>query len=129
MFIAQISLQTVTNLPLLYHKSLMSEYTMNFALTQTTKKKINSHPCIAPCVNMWSFFFFFFFFSHLLNDGACICHIAQEGQVEWTTPTEVRGKQSQIPQCHKLHCFYSITHPCQHYKTPVVSHALWLPQV
>ena len=30
--------------------------------------------------------FFFFFLCHLLNVGAWICHIAQEGQVEWTKP-------------------------------------------
>jgi hypothetical protein len=41
---------------------------------------------------MWSvffffFFFFFFFLCHLLNVGACIRHIAQEGQVEWITLT------------------------------------------
>jgi hypothetical protein len=34
---------------------------------------------------MWSVTFFFFL-CHLLNVGACICHIAWEGQVEWTTP-------------------------------------------
>ena len=26
--------------------------------------------------------------------GACTCHIAREGQVEWTTPKEVRGMNS-----------------------------------
>jgi hypothetical protein len=38
---------------------------------------------------MWSvtFFFFFFFFLHLLNVGAHVRHITQEGRVEWTTPT------------------------------------------
>ena len=67
------------------------------SLMQTTKE-VNPHPRIVPCVNMWSVFFSFFFFlllllllSHLLNVGACIRHIAREGQVEWTTPTEVRG--------------------------------------
>jgi hypothetical protein len=41
---------------------------------------------------MWSvffFFFFFFFLSHLLNVGACVRHIAREGQVEWTTLAHV----------------------------------------
>ena len=52
-----------------------------------TTKEVNPHPRITPCVNMWSVtFFFFFFFLHLLNVGACVCHISQEGQVEWTTP-------------------------------------------
>jgi hypothetical protein len=52
-----------------------------------TIKEVNPHPHIAPYVNMWSvfFFFFFFFLRHLLDVGARICHIAQEGQVEWTT--------------------------------------------
>src|SRR6202048_2861463 len=26
------------------------------------------------------------FLCHLLNVGACICHITREGQVKWTTP-------------------------------------------
>ncbi len=78
MFVVQISLLIVTFL------SLISR---NLSLMQTTKE-VNPHPRIAPCVNMWSvtfFFFFFFFLCHLLNVGACICHIAREGQVEWTT--------------------------------------------
>jgi hypothetical protein len=62
-----------------------------------TAEEVNPHPLrqrIAPCVNMWSitlllllllFLFFFFFFLHLLDVGACICHIAWEDQVEWTT--------------------------------------------
>jgi hypothetical protein len=48
-----------------------------------TTKEVNPHLRIASRVNMWSvFFFFFFFFSHLLNVGAYVYHIAQEGQVE-----------------------------------------------
>jgi hypothetical protein len=54
-----------------------------------TTQEANPHPRIAACVNMWSvfffFFFFFFFLCHLLDVGACVCHIAWEGQVEWTT--------------------------------------------
>jgi hypothetical protein len=56
-----------------------------------TTQEVNPHPRIAPCVNMWGgiffffFFFFFFFLCHLLNVGACVRHIAREGQVEWTT--------------------------------------------
>jgi hypothetical protein len=59
-----------------------------------TTKEVNPHPHIAPCANMWNvtflfllllLFFFFFFLCHLLNVGACIGHIAREGQVEWTT--------------------------------------------
>jgi hypothetical protein len=66
---------------LLYHKFL--------SLMQTTQE-VNPHPRIVPCVNMWSatflFLFFFYFVCHLFNVDACICHIAREGQVEWTTP-------------------------------------------
>ena len=54
-----------------------------------TTKEVNPHPRIVPCVNMW---IVFFFLCHLLNVEACTCHIAVEGQVEWTTPPEVRGK-------------------------------------
>ena len=31
---------------------------------------------------------------YLLNIGACICHIGQECQVEWTTPREVRRRMT-----------------------------------
>ena len=77
-FAVQISLLIVTFL------SLISR---SLSLMQATKE-VNIHTRIAPCVNMWSVFFFL---CHLLNVGACICHIGQEGQVEWTTLTEVRG--------------------------------------
>jgi hypothetical protein len=73
-FIVQISLLIVTFL------SLISQ---NMSLMQTTKE-VNSHPHIVPRVNIRSVTFFFFF-CHLLNVGACICHVAREGQVEWTT--------------------------------------------
>jgi hypothetical protein len=77
MFVAQISLIFVTFL------SLISQH---LSLTRTAKE-VNPHPRIVPCVNMWSVtFLFLFFLCHLLNVGACICHIAQESQVEWTTP-------------------------------------------
>ena len=81
MIIVRISLLIVTFL------SLISR---TLSLMQTTKE-VNPHPRIAPSVNMWSVFFFFFL-CHFLNVGACICHIAWEGQVEWTTPMEVRGE-------------------------------------
>jgi hypothetical protein len=74
MFIVQISLLIVTFLSLKLWK---------LSLMQTTKE-VNPHPRIASCVNMWSVFFFFFC-RHLLNFGACVRHIAWEGQVEWTT--------------------------------------------
>ena len=79
MFVVQISLLIVTFL------SLISQ---NLSLTQTTKE-VGPHPRIAPCVNMWSVTFLlswglFFFLCHLLNVDACACHIAHDGQVEWT---------------------------------------------
>ena len=73
MFVAQTLLLIVTFLSLV---------TRIMSSMQTTKE-VNPHSCIAPCVNMWSVFFFL---CHLLNVGACICLIAREGQVEWTTP-------------------------------------------
>ena len=79
MFVVQISLLVVTFL------SLISR---SMSLKQSTKE-VNPHHHIAPCVNMWSVCFFFS--CHLLNVGACNCHIVWEGQVEWTTPIEVRG--------------------------------------
>jgi hypothetical protein len=68
MFVVQISPLIVTFLSLI---------SLNLSLMQTIKA-VNLRPRIAPCVNMGSFFFFF----HLLNVGACVCHIVWEGQVE-----------------------------------------------
>ena len=81
-FVVQISLLIVIFL------SLISQ---NLSIMQTTKE-VNPHPCIVPCVNMWSVTFLFlslflFFLCHLLNVGACTCHIAWESQGEWTTPS------------------------------------------
>ena len=89
MSVVQISLLIVTFLP------LVSRILSSMQAT----KEVNPHPRIAPCVNMWSVAFFLllllllssllllfvFFLCHLLNVGACVRHIAQEGQVEWTT--------------------------------------------
>ena len=88
MFIVQISLPIVTFL------SLISR---NLSLMQITKE-VNPHPHIAPCVNIWSvtFLFLFFVLCHLLNVGTCVCHIAQEGQVEWTTISIGDGRKNSI---------------------------------
>ena len=105
MFVVQISLLIVTIL------SLISWF---LSLMQATKQ-VNPHPRIAPYVNMWSvtfMFLFFFFLCHLLNVGARICHIPRQGQVKWTTPTQVRRERIQIPWCHMLHFLYSVKHPC-----------------
>ena len=75
-----------------------------------TTKEVNPHPLIAPCVNMWSVFFFFFF--RLLNIGACVRHIAREGQVEWTTLSQVTGEQIQIVLTSPL-CYSIVSHATQ----------------
>jgi hypothetical protein len=75
-FVVQISLRIVIFL------SLISQ---NMFLIYTTKE-VNSHPHISSCVNLWIVTFLFFFLWHLLNVGACICHIIREGQVKGTTP-------------------------------------------
>ena len=94
MFVGQLSFLIVTFL------SLTSR---NLSLVQTTKD-VNPHPRIAPCVSMWSAFFFFYF--GLLNVGACIRHIAWEGQVQWTTLAWVMGERIQIvltsPLCYSM---------------------------
>ena len=77
MFVVQISLLIVTFLFLI---------SKNLSLMLTTKE-VNPHPCIAPCVNMWSVTFLFLFLCHLLNVGAYVRHIAWECQGEWTTLT------------------------------------------
>jgi hypothetical protein len=69
MFIVQILLLIVTLLFLISRV---------LPLLQTIEE-VNSYPCIAPSVNMWNVFFFLF---RLLNVGACVRHIAWEGQVE-----------------------------------------------
>ena len=95
MFVVQISLLIVTFL------SLISRI---LSLMQTTKE-VYPHPCIAPCVNVWSAtFFFFFFLCHLLIVGACICHIAWEGQVKWTTPHHTI-KMLHIVLFHSVTCY------------------------
>ena len=91
-------------------------YITNFLSLIQTTLEVNPHPCIAPCVNMWSvtylfLFFFFFFLCHLLNVGACICHITWEGQVEWS------GQHHTIRMLHFV-LFPSVT--C--YTKSIVSH-------
>jgi hypothetical protein len=76
----------------------------NLLVMQTTKE-VNPLPRTALCVNMWSVAFFFFL-CHLLNVGACICHTAMEGQVEWTIRVKVMGERIQIvltsPLCYSI---------------------------
>ena len=81
MFVVQISLLIVI---------FLSFISQNLSLMQTIKE-VNPHPRIASCVNMWTvtlvflFLFLFSFLCHLLNVGACVRHVAWEGQVEWTS--------------------------------------------
>ena len=81
MFVVQVSLLIIVQ--------FLSLISQNLSLMQTTKE-VHPHPRIATCVNMWSviflffLFLFFFFLYHLLDVGACVGHIAREGQVEWT---------------------------------------------
>ena len=67
-----------------------------------TTKEVHPHPCIVPCVNIWSFFFFFFF-CHLLNIGACICHIA--GKAKWSGPHHTNIKMSHFVLFHSVTCY------------------------
>ena len=99
MLVVQISLLIVTC------PSLISQ---NLSLMQTTQE-VNPHLGIASCANMWSVTFFFFFLCHLLNVGACIRHIAQEGQVKWTTLAQVTGERTQIVLIPPL-CYSIISH-------------------
>ena len=124
MFIVQISLLIATFL------SLISR---NLSIMQTTKE-VNPHPHIASCVNMWSVTFLC---GHLLNVGAYIRHITQEGQVEWTTLAYVMGKRIQIVLTSPL-CYSIVSHATlilQYHasmltlRNSVISQALWLPQV
>jgi hypothetical protein len=94
MFVLQISLLVVTFL------SLISWILSILQITQ----EVNPHPRIALYVNIWSVTFLFFFICHLLNVGACVCHIAWEGQVEWTTPhhTTPRSPLKCCTLCYSL---------------------------
>jgi hypothetical protein len=103
MFVVQISFIFVTFL------SLMSR---NLSLMQTTHK-VNPHPRISPCVSA-TFFFIFFFLCHLLNVGACICHITQE--VEHTRVGDRRMNLNCIHISFVL--FYNIT--C--YTNSIITH-------
>jgi hypothetical protein len=58
-------------------------------ITKFVINEVNPHPRIVLGVNMWSatllLIILLLLLCHLLNVGACVQHIAQEGQVEWTT--------------------------------------------
>ena len=47
-----------------------------------------------------------YYYVTLLNVGACVRHIALEGQVEWTTLVQVTGERIQIiltsPLCYSI---------------------------
>jgi hypothetical protein len=62
--------------------------------------------------------------------GACICHIAHEGQVEWTTPHHVI-KVLHFVLFRSVTCYTNSIVPRIHVNTTKlrISCALWLPQV
>jgi hypothetical protein len=110
MFVVQISLLIVKFV------SLISQNLLSMQITW----EVNSHLRIAPCVKRWSvtFLFFFFFLCHLLNVGACVRHIAWEGQVEWTTLAYVRGIRIQSV----LRSPFVLFHNVMCYTNSLVSH-------
>ena len=108
MFIVQVSLLIVMFL------SLISQ---NLSLMQTIKE-VNPHPCIVPCVNMWSvtflFFFFFFFLCHLVE---CWCmhpphHLGRPSGVDYT---DMRTNSN----CS--HISFLLFHDVTCYTDPIVS--------
>ena len=103
MFVVKISLLIVTFLSLI---------SLNSSLKQTIKE-VNPHSHIAPRVNMWSVFFYFFFLCHLLNVGACVCHIAREGQVDHTSigggRTNSNGPHISFVLFHNVTCYLNKT--------------------
>ena len=88
MFVVQISLLIVTFL------SLVPQNFVNNVNYQ------RSQPTPSHCGRS------IFFFCHLLTVGACVRHIAQEGQVEWITLAEWMGERTQIvlttPLCYSI---------------------------
>ena len=99
MFVVQISLLIVTFLSLV----------LRIVSLMQTIKEVNPHPCIAPCVNMWSVtFLLFFFLCHLLNVGACMCHMYRPGRpsgVDHTTPL----KMLNFVLFHSVTCYTNST--------------------
>jgi hypothetical protein len=92
MFVVQISLLIVTFL------SLISQI---LSLMQTTKEA-NPHPCIAPCVNMWSITYFS---SSYATTRWMLVHAyaTLPEKVKWSGPHHI---------IKMLHCalFYSVTY-------------------
>jgi hypothetical protein len=106
MFIVQISLLIITFLFLI---------SQNLSLLQTIQE-VNQHFRIAPCVNMWSVTFLFLFLCHLLNVGACVRHIAQEGHGVDHTRIGVRRTNSNY-----LHISFVLFHNVTCYTKFIVS--------
>ena len=115
MFVVQISLFIVTFL------SLISQ---DLSLMQTTQE-VDPHPRIAPNVNMWRVTLFILLLLMPLvkcwwmHPPHCL---RRPSEVDHTSVGDGR-MNSKCPHIsfvlfHMLHKFCSITHPCEHYKTP-----------
>ena len=105
MFVVQMSLLVVTFL------SLISRWILS---SMQIFKEVNPQPRIAPCVNMWSVAFFFLCQS--LNVGACICHMAREGQVQWSGPHQRRWDENEF-KFHSVTYYTNLIVSCIHANT------------
>jgi hypothetical protein len=67
------------------------------------------------------FFPSLFILCHLLNVGACICHIVRKGQVEWTTPHHTTPfhtiEMLHLVLFHSVTCYTNSTVSCIHVNT------------
>ena len=80
-----------------------------------TTHEVNPHPRIAPCFNMCEcHHLFVFFLCHLLNVGACICHIAWE--VDHTSVGDMRTNLN----CP--HVFFVLFYNVTCYTNAIISH-------
>ena len=125
MFVVQISLLIV---------SFLSLISWILSLIQTTNE-VNSHPGIAPCVNMWSvtFFILIHILILLMPLVECWCmHMPHR-------PGRSSGVDHTTPFKCCTSCYSIVSHATQHHtmdhtsmltiRNSVISCALWLPQV